>query len=83
MTGESGGRADATSARITAVWKGFRQLLPIIFNRGISLRDRGNIFSSCIRKSLLFGCKTWPTSSETIHHLTSADNGMVRWICGV
>ena len=58
VIGESCGCVDATCARITAAWKSFRQLLPIITNRGISLRNRGNIFSSCIRKSLLYGCET-------------------------
>ena len=38
---ESGGCVDATSTRITAAWKGFRQLLSIIANRGISLRNQG------------------------------------------
>ena len=56
VIGESGGCTDATSARITAARKGFRELLPIITNHGISLRNQGNIFSSCIRKSLLYGC---------------------------
>ena len=81
--GKFGGCVDATSARITTAWKGFRQLLPIFTNRGISLRNRGNIFCSCNRKSLLYGCEIWPASSETIRRLTSAENGMVRWICGV
>ena len=83
VIGESGGCVDATGAGITAAWNGFRQLLPIITNRGIWLGNRGNIFSSCIRKILLYGCETWPASSETTRRLTSADNGMVRWICGV
>ena len=71
VIGESGGCVEATSARITAAWNGFRELLPIITNRGI------------IRNILLYGCETWPASSETTRRLTSADNGMVRWICGV
>ena len=66
VIGESGGCVDATSARITAAWKGFRQLLPIITNHGLLLRNWGNIFSSCIRKSLLYGYKTLPASTETI-----------------
>ena len=78
VIGESVGYVDATSTCIPATWKGFRQLLPIIANCGISLRNRCNIFSSCIRKSLLYGCQTWPASSETIRHLTSAENGMVH-----
>ena len=49
VIGESGGCVDATSARITTAWKSFRQLLPIITNRGISLKNWGNICSSCIR----------------------------------
>ena len=53
--------------------------MPIIINHSISLRNR----VTCIRKSLLYGCETWPESSETICRLTTADNGMVRWICGV
>ena len=35
---ESGGCVDATSARITIAWKGFRQLLLIITNCGIPLK---------------------------------------------
>ena len=83
VIGESGSCVDATSARITAARDGFRQLFSTITNRGILLRNRGNILSSCIRKSFLHGCETWPASSETIRFLTSADNGMVHWICGV
>ena len=49
--GESGGCVDATRAHITAAWKGFRQLLKIITNRGILLRNRANIFSSCIKNA--------------------------------
>ena len=58
VIGESDDCVDATSACITTAWKSFRQLLPIITNRGISLKKYGNIFSSCIRKSLLCGCET-------------------------
>ena len=39
LIGESGGCVDATSTQITAAWKGFKKLLPIIINHGISLRN--------------------------------------------
>ena len=58
VIGESDDCVDTTSACITTAWKSFRQLLPIITNRGISLKKYGSIFSSCIRKSLLYGCET-------------------------
>ena len=73
----------ACTSHITAAWNRFRQLLPIITNHGILLRNWGNIFSSCIRKSLLYGCKTRAASNQTICLLTSADNGMVHWICDI
>ena len=83
VIGESGGCVDTTSAPITAAWKGFNQLLSIINNHGMLLRNQGNIFSSCIRKNLLYGCKTWSASSKTKYCLTSAENGIDCWICGV
>ena len=60
VIGESNDCVDATSACITTAWKSFRPIekLPIITNCGISLKKYGNIFSSCIRKSLLYGCET-------------------------
>ena len=83
MTEKLGGCVDGNSTRITAARNGFRQLLPIIANRDLLPKNRGNTFTSCIRKSLLYGCKTWSASSETTRRLTSADNGMVCWIYGV
>ena len=38
VIGESDDCVDANSACITTAWKSFRQLLPIITNRGISLK---------------------------------------------
>ena len=69
--------------QLAHAWKSSRQLLPIITNRGISLKNLGSNFSSCIRKSWLYGWETWPACSEILHRLTSAENGMVRWICSV
>ena len=80
---ECGSSVDATSSGITTSWKGLRQLLKNITNCGIWLRNWGNIFSSCIRTSLLYGCKTWAAPSEAMHRLTSADDGMICWICCV
>ena len=71
VIGELGGCVNATSKGITAAWKGCRQLLPNTTNCVISLRNWSNIFSSCIRKSQLYGCKTCSPSSKIIRRLTS------------
>ena len=67
---------DKNSACITAAWKDFKQLLPIIINCCILLSNWGDIFSSCIKQSFLYGCKAWPAYSKNICCLTSADNDM-------
>ena len=39
--------------------------------------------STCVRKVLLYGSETWPVVTEDVQRLVTADNGMIRWICGV
>ena len=65
VIGESSSCVDAINARLTAAQNGFRQPLPITTSRGVSLKNRVTIFRSCIRKVLLYGCKTWPALSES------------------
>ena len=81
VNGELGGCADATNAHITAVWKTSRQLLPIITNRVMSLRNWASIFSFCMAQCLLYGWEKWSEFNETILPLSFADNDMVLWIC--
>ena len=52
VLGQSGGCADAVTARIRSAWKAFHELLPIITNRGIYLSRRGNMFVTCVRMVL-------------------------------
>jgi len=45
------GDADAAAeARIRIRWNKFRQLVPLLTNRDISLIRRGRLYSSCVRK---------------------------------
>jgi len=53
------GDADAAvEARIRIGWNTFRQLVPLITNRDISLIRRGRLYSSCVRSSMLHGSET-------------------------
>jgi len=59
------GDADATvEARICIGWNKFRQLVPLLTNRDISLIRRGRMYSSCVRSSMLHGSETWPVRKE-------------------
>jgi len=53
------GDADAAvEARIRIGWNKFRQLVPLLTNRDISLIRRGRLYSSCVRSSMLHGSET-------------------------
>jgi len=59
------GDADAAvEVRIRIGWNKFRQLVPLLTNRDISLIRRGRLYSSCVRSSMLHGSETWPVRNE-------------------
>jgi len=78
------GDADAAvEARIRNGWSKFRQLVPLLTNRDISLIRRGRLYSSCVRCSMLHGSETWPVRKENEVALQRAKMRMVRWMCNV
>jgi len=78
------GDADAVvEARIRIGWNKFRQLVPLLTNRDISLIRRGRLYSSCMRSSMLQESETWPVRKENEVALQRAEMRMVRWMCNV
>jgi len=76
--------ADAVvEARIRIGWNKFRQLVPLLTNRDISLIRRGRLYSSCVRSSMLHGSENWPVSKENEMTLQRAQMRTVRWMCNV
>ena len=58
------GDADAAvEARNRIGWNKFRQLVPLLTHRDISLIRRRRLYSSCVR-STLHGSETWPVRKE-------------------
>ena len=64
-------------------WNKFRQLVPLLTNKDVSLIMRGRLYSSCVRSSMLHGSETWPVRKENVVALQPAEMRMVRWMCGV
>jgi len=78
------GDADAAvETRIRIRWNKFRQLVPLLTNKDISLTVRGRLYSSCVRCSMLHGSETWPVRKEDELALQQAEMRMVRWMCGM
>ena len=78
------GDADAAvEARIRIGWNKFRQLVPLLTNKDVSLIMRGRLYSSCVRSSMSHGSETWPVRKENVVALQRVEMRMVRWMCGV
>jgi len=76
------GDADAAAkARIRIGSNTFRQLVPLLTNRDMSLIRRGRLYGSCVRSSMLHGSETWPVKKENEVALQRAEMRMVRRMC--
>ena len=76
----SGCEASVT-ARIRAAWGKFRQLLPLLTSRGLSLHTRGKIYSTYICPVLLYASESWAPNVFNIAKLQRNDRCMTRWNC--
>ena len=72
----------SVQTRTQTGWNKFRQLVPLLTNKDISLIVRRS-YSSCVRSSMLHGCETWPVRKENEVALQQAEMRMVRWMCGI
>jgi len=70
-------------ARIRIGWNKFRQLVPLLKNKDISLIIKGRLYSSCVRSSMLHGSDSWPVRKENEVALQQAEMRMVRCMCGI
>ena len=78
------GDADAAvETTIRIGWNKFRQLVPLLTNKDISLKVRGRLYSSYVQSSMLHGSETWPIRMENEVALQQAEMRMVRWMCGI
>ena len=78
------GDADAAvEVRIRISWNKFRQLVPLLTNKAVSLIMRGRLYSSCVRSSMLHGSETWPVRKKNKVTLQRAEMRIDRWMCGV
>ena len=73
----------AVEATIRIGWNKYRQLVPLLTNRDISLIRRGRLYSSCVRSNMLHRSETWPVRKENQVALQRAEMRMVRCMCNV
>ena len=55
----------------------------LLIGKGMSLRSKGIIYTTCIRPAMLYGSETWPTKIEDIRKMQKSEMTMLRWMTGV
>jgi len=71
----------AMETRVRIGWNKFKQLLPLLTIKDISLKVRGRLYSSW--SSMLHGSETWPIRKKNEVALQRAETRIVRWMCGM
>jgi len=56
----------------------FRQLVPLLTNKDVSLIMKGRLYCSCVRSSMLHGNETWPVRKENVVALQQAEMRVVK-----
>ena len=59
-------QAYITTTATTATTTKFRQLVPLLANRDISLMRRGRLYSRCVQSSMLHRSETWPVRKQPV-----------------
>ena len=78
-----GGCEHAILKRIQTGWLKFRELSGLFIGKGMSVRSKGIIYTTCIRPAMLYGSKTWATKVEDIRKMQRSEMRMMRWMAGV
>ena len=68
---------------LRSAWRKFRELLPLITKKEISLKLKGVLYKACVRSCMLYGNETWPLKVEQTAKLQMAQASMIRLIFGV
>ena len=73
-----GGSDASIVTRVRSAWGKFRQLLPLLTSKGLSLTTRGSIYKTYIRPVLLYGSECWAPVVSDILKLQRNDRAMLR-----
>ena len=83
MLSAAGGCELSTTTCVKTAWKKFKDLLPVLSSRHLSLKTRGHEYSSCVRSAMLHASETWPLTKPNLQCLQRNNRAMIRQICNV
>ena len=76
MLSQEGGCEHAILKRIQTGWLKFRELSGLLIGKGMSLKSKGIIYTTCIRPEMLYGSETWTTKIDDIRKMQRSESPM-------
>ena len=83
MLSAAGGCELSTTICVKATWKKFKELIPVLSSRHLSLKTCGRMYSSCVWSAMLHASETWPLTKPSLRPLQLNDRAMIRQMCNV
>ena len=78
-----GGAEAATIARTRCGGGKCRELRPLLTMRRRALHLKGKIYTTWVRRAMIYGSETWPVKSEDTDRMKRNAMKMVRSMCGM
>ncbi|XP_055997851.1 uncharacterized protein LOC130047253 [Ostrea edulis] len=83
MLSAAGGCVLSTITCVKTAWNNFRELLPVLSSRHLSYKTRGRLYSTYVRRAMLYVSETWLLPKPDLLRLRLNDRAMVRQICRI
>ena len=77
-----GGAEESLVVRVRSGWKKFRELLPLLTLKGLSLHIRDKLYASYVRSVMLYGSEAWAVKEYDVRRLMRNERSMLRWMTG-
>ena len=61
----------------------FKELLPLLATKGLSLHAKGRLYDACARTAMLHGSETWAVNAEDMRRLERSEASMLQWMSNV
>ncbi|XP_048579357.1 uncharacterized protein LOC125560947 [Nematostella vectensis] len=78
-----GGCEAAIITRTRSAWGKFKELLPVLSSKSLSLRTIGKVYSSCVRSAMLYAGECWAPKSSDLARLQRSERAILRWMCAL
>ena len=77
-----GGAGKDMESRVAMAWSKWRELSGAICDKKVPTKMKLLIYQTVIRRTLLYGCETWPMSVKDEKRMATREMRMVRWVMG-